>query len=48
MTSRKIAITARDAAAYAAKSGGRNTACGHSRRARAVGIALRTPYSRAS
>jgi hypothetical protein len=48
VTSRKIAMTARDAAPIAGPSTGRNTACGHSARARAVGIALRTPYSRAS
>jgi hypothetical protein len=41
-------MTASEAAEYAVKSGGRNTACGHSARARMAGMALRTPYRRAS
>ena len=41
-------MTAREAAVYSVKSGGRNTACGHNARARMDGIALRTPYRRAS
>ncbi|GAB3984741.1 hypothetical protein GCM10027615_72970 [Plantactinospora veratri] len=48
VTSRRISITAREAAVTRAKSGGRKTADGQSARARIVGIALRTPYSRAS
>ena len=41
-------MIAADAAAYSVKSGGRKIAAGHSRRARAPGIALRTPNTRAS
>ena len=48
VTSRRIAITALDAAVYAARSGRTTTAPGHSRNARVIGIALRTPYLRAS
>ena len=43
VTSRKIRMTARDAAVYSLNSGGRKIASGQSRRARAPGIALRTP-----
>ncbi len=45
--SRKIAITPREVSWYSPKLGGRNTACGASLRACAVGIADRTPNSRA-
>jgi hypothetical protein len=43
-TSRSLVAAAR----YEGKSGGTNTASGQSRRARAPGIAERTPYRRAS
>ena len=46
--SRSTAITCADAASYAGLSTGRNTASGHARRARAMGIAERIPNSRAS
>ena len=41
-------MTAAEIAQYSAWSGGRTVACGHSRRARAIGIAEVTPKRRAS
>jgi hypothetical protein len=41
-------MTDRDTSWYRAWSGGITVACGHSRRARVIGIADRTPYARAS
>ncbi len=48
VVSRKTSKTARLAAVYAAKRGGTTTACGHSRRASAPPIAVRTPCAFAS
>ena len=47
VTWRKFSITEEETAVKVANSGGITTACGHSRRARVIGIAERTPYSRA-
>jgi hypothetical protein len=46
--SRRIAITWPDTARYFSKSGRTIASCGQSRTARAIGIAERTPNSRAS
>ena len=48
VTSRKIEKTAFDAARYFEKSGRTMTSDGHSRTARAMDIAERTPNARAS
>jgi len=48
VTSRRIAITAADAVAYASRSGGNTTSRGHRRSACPIDIALRIPYRRAS
>ena len=48
VTARKMAMTSLDTAPYSRCRGGRKTACGHSRRARPTGMALRTPKARAS
>ena len=48
VSARMRARTARAAAPYLAKSGGRTTASGQSESARNIGIALRTPESRAT
>ena len=47
VTWRKVSITDGETALKVAKSGGITTACGHSRRARVIGIAERTPSRRA-
>ena len=44
----KISNTSRPAATYDSNEVLTTTAAGHSRRARAVGMPLRTPYARAS
>ena len=48
VTERRIAMTDRLAASYASKRGGRKTASGQRRRARALGMALCTPNALAS
>ena len=48
VTARKIAITPFDTSEYASNRGGSTVALGHSRRARAIGIAECTPNFRAS
>jgi len=48
VTDRKISITPWETSAYRSGSGSITTACGHSRRARASGIAECTPDRRAS
>ena len=47
VTRRKVSITEVETCSKVSKSGGTTTACGHSRRARVIGIADRTPYARA-
>ncbi len=44
----RTAMTSLERERYASKSGGMNTASGHSRRARSAGVAEKTPYRRAS
>ena len=48
VTRRKLSITEEETCPNVSKSGGTTTACGHSRRARVIGIAERTPYCRAA
>ncbi len=47
VTRRKVSITEPETEEKTSKSGATTTACGQSRRARVIGIAERTPYSRA-
>ena len=48
MTDRKISITPAEIVEYSPWLGGTTVACGHSRRARVIGIAECTPKRRAS